>query len=82
MAVLRKFIQTVALIFLMTGVVYAQVAPLPDNNIPPTKEEKEKKAADDAYKSSFSSVPATEKPADPWADVRPNTPTPAKNKQQ
>lgn len=82
MAVLRKFIQAMALIALMTGSVYAQIAPLPDNNTPPTKEEKEKKAADDAYKSSLKSIPATVTPADPWSDVRSNTPAAPKKKQQ
>ena len=46
MAVLRKLIQALALIVLMTGSGYAQVAPLPDNNTPPTKEEQEKKEAE------------------------------------
>jgi hypothetical protein len=82
MAVLRKIVQAVALIALMTGGVYAQVAPLPDNNTPPTKEEQQKKADDDAYRSSLRSIPAAAKPADPWADQRPNTPAAAKKKQQ
>jgi hypothetical protein len=76
-----KFIQAVALIALMTGSVYAQVPALPDNNKPPTKEEREKEAADAAYRSSLKSVPAT-KSADPWSDVRPSPPTAAKKKQQ
>jgi hypothetical protein len=76
-----KFIQAVALIALMAGSAYAQIAPLPDNNKPPTKEEKEKQAADAAYRSSLKSIFATKKPADPWANVRPSTPA-AKNKQQ
>ena len=76
-----KFIQAVVLIALMAGSAHAQVAPLPDNNKPPTKEEREKQAADAAYRSSLKSVPVT-KSADPWADVRPNTPAAAKNKQQ
>jgi hypothetical protein len=80
MAVLWKSIQAVALIVLMTGSVYAQVAPLPDNNTPPTKEEKEKKAADDAYRSSLRRIPATENTADPWGDVRPSAPAAAKKK--
>ncbi len=82
MDVLRKFIQAVALIALMTGSVYAQVAPLPDNNTPPTKEEQEKKAADAAYRSSLKTIPGTEKPADPWGDVRPSPPTAAAKKKQ
>jgi hypothetical protein len=82
MAVLRKLIQALALIVLMTGSGYAQVAPLPDNNTPPTKEEREKKAADEAYRSGLKSIPAAEKSADPWADLRPSTPTAAKKKQQ
>jgi len=81
MAVLRKFIQAVALIVVTTGGVYAQVAPLPDNNTPPTKEEKEKKANDDAYRSSLRSIPATENTADPWSDLRPSAPAAAKKKQ-
>ena len=81
MAVLRKFIQALALIVVTTGSVYAQIAPLPDNNTPPTKEEQEKKAADAAYRSSLKSIPATENTADPWADLRPGTPTAAKKKQ-
>jgi hypothetical protein len=81
MAVLRKFIQAVAIITFMTGVVYAQVPPLPDNNKPPTKEEREKQAADAAYRSSLKSVPATQS-TDPWSDVRPSSPTAAKKKQQ
>jgi hypothetical protein len=82
MAGLRKLFQALALIVLMTGSGYAQVAPLPDNNTPPTKEEQEKKAADAAYRSSLKSIPATENTADPWADLRPSTPTAAKKKQQ
>ncbi len=81
MAVLRTFIQAVALIALMTGAAYAQVAPLPDNSTPPTKEEKEKKAVDAAYGSSLKSIPGTEKPADPWGDVRPSAPAATKKKQ-
>jgi hypothetical protein len=82
MAVLRKSIQAVALIVLMTGGAYAQVAPLPDNTTPPTKEEREKKAADDAYRSSLRRIPATERSADPWGDVRPSPPAAAEKKQQ
>ena len=82
MAVLRKFLQALALIALMTGSVYAQIAPLPDNSTPPTKEEREKKAADEAYRSGLKSIPATRQSADPWADLRPSTPTAAKKKQQ
>ncbi len=81
MAVLRKLIQAVALIALMTGSVYAQVAPLPDNNKPPTKGEKEKQAADAAYQSSLKSIPATQNTADPWSDLRPSAPAAAKKKQ-
>jgi hypothetical protein len=80
MAVLRKFIHALALIVVTTGSVYAQVAPLPDNSTPPTKEEREKKAADDAYRSSLRRIPATENTADPWADLRPSPPA-AKKKQ-
>jgi hypothetical protein len=82
MAGLRKFILALALIALTTGSGHAQIAPLPDNSTPPTKEEREKKAADAAYRSSLKSIPATENTADPWADVRTNTPTAAKKKQQ
>ncbi|MFY9761237.1 MAG: hypothetical protein WAL39_08570 [Xanthobacteraceae bacterium] len=82
MAVLRKFIQALALIVLTTGAVYAQIAPLPDNSTPPTKEEREKKAADEAYRSGLKSIPATQQSADPWADLRPSGPTAAKKKQQ
>jgi hypothetical protein len=82
MAVLRKFIQVVALTALMTGAVYAQVAPLPDNQTPATTEEKEKKATDEAYRASLRATSTTVKPPDPWADVRPETPTAAKNKQK
>jgi hypothetical protein len=81
MIVLRKSIQALALIVLMTGSGYAQIAPLPDNNTPPTKEEQEKKAADAAYRSSLKSIPATENTADPWADLRPSPATAAKKKQ-
>jgi hypothetical protein len=81
MAVLRKFHLAVGLIALMTGSVYAQVPALPDNSKPPTKEEREKAAADAAYKSSLKSVPVT-KSTDPWSDVRPSPPTAAKKKQQ
>jgi hypothetical protein len=84
MAMLRTLIQAVVLIALTTGGAHAQVTPLPDNskNAPPTKEEKEKKAVDAAYRSSLKLIPGTEKPADPWAEVRPNSPTAAKKKQQ
>jgi hypothetical protein len=81
MALLRKFIQAAALSALMTGGVYAQVAPLPDNRTPLTNEEKEKKAADDAYRSSLRTIPPTVKAADPWGNVRPTTSSAAKNKQ-
>jgi hypothetical protein len=82
MAVLRKFVQALALIVVTTGGAYAQVAALPDNNTPPTKEEREKKAADDAYRSSLRRIPTTEQSADPWGDVRPSAPAAAKKKQQ
>jgi hypothetical protein len=82
MAVLRKLIQAVALIALTTGGAYAQVAPLPDNSTPPTKEEQEKKAADDAYRSSLRRIPTTQNTADPWGDVRPSAPTAAAKKKQ
>ncbi len=80
MAVLRKFTQAVALIALMTGDVYAQV--IPAGQTPLTQEEKEKKAVDEAYRSSLRATSRTEKPADPWGDVRPETPPAAKNKQK
>ena len=85
MAVLRKFIQAGAIIALMTGAVYAQVAPLPDNrsDTAPTKEEEAKKTAHEAYKSSLKQIPGPDKKSDdPWGDVRPTSPTAAKNKQQ
>jgi hypothetical protein len=83
MAVLRKFIQAVALIALMTASAYAQVPPLPDNHpAAPTKAEEEKKAADAAYRASLKRIPGTEKPADPWAEVRPDPPAAAKSKRQ
>ena len=62
MAVLRKFILALALIALTTGSGYAQIAPLPDNSTPPTKEEREKKAADDAYRSSLRKSPRPKTP--------------------
>ena len=74
MAGLRKLFQALALIVLMTGSGYAQIAPLPDNNTPPTKEEREKKAADEAYRSGLKSIPAAESSADPWADLAPKHP--------
>jgi hypothetical protein len=82
MFVLLKVIQVVVLIALMTGSVYAQVVALPDNRAPLTNEEKDKNAAEAAYRSSLKVIPGTERPVDPWGNVRRNIPPAAKNKQQ
>jgi hypothetical protein len=64
---LRKVIPVGAIvIFFMTGTAFAQVAPLPDNNANPTKEERDRAAADKAYRDAAKTIPA-ESVADPWA---------------
>jgi len=80
MALLWKLTRAAALIALMTGSAWAQVPPLPDNDKPPTKEEKEKQAVDAAYRASLKSIYTAKKPTDPWADVRPDASATAKNK--
>jgi hypothetical protein len=81
---LRRIIPAGAvMVLLTTGIAFAQVAPLPDNNAKLTKEEQERAAADKAYREAAKTVPASKSPADPWGNVRPNAnpPVATKNKQ-
>jgi hypothetical protein len=84
---LRRVIISLAAIIVFattTGMAFAQVAPLPDNNGKLTKEEQDRVAADKAYRDAAKTVPAKSS-TDPWGGVRPSAPqspptTPAKNK--
>jgi hypothetical protein len=81
---LRKIIPAGALLVLLTmGLAFAQVVPLPDNKIKPTKEEQDRATADKAYRDATTRVPIKNS-TDPWGSVRPSAPAPsvaAKNKQ-
>jgi len=68
------------IVLLTTGIAFAQVAPLPDNNAKLTKEEQERATADKAYRDASKTTLAPKSPADPWGGVRPSPPI-AKNKQ-
>jgi hypothetical protein len=84
---LRKLIQTGAILFLLTGAAYAQSGfPMPSISLgkdkpPPTPEEIERqKAIDNAYNAANKKIPEKKEAADPWGNVRPNSAPQAKNK--
>jgi hypothetical protein len=77
---------TITVFVAMTGMAFAQVTPLPDNNGKLSKEEQDRAAADKAYRDAAKTVPAKSS-TDPWGSVRPTAPqsppnpsTAAKNK--
>jgi hypothetical protein len=81
---LRKLMQAAAVIALLTGTASAQIPmKLPLHGVSKhrlTPEEIAKqKALDKAYKSATEKIP-DKKPVDPWANIRPNPATAAKNK--
>ena len=86
---LRRVISlaAIAVFVAMTGMAFAQVVPLPDNNGKLPKEEHDRAAADKGYRDAAKTVPAKSS-TDPWGSVRPSAPqsppsnpsTAAKNK--
>ena len=85
-SILRKIIQTGAMIVLLTGAAFAQAPPMGlhvkgDKRAPTTQQQAYEKALDKAYRSAKETIPVPEKKADPWADVRPSAVTTTKNKQ-
>jgi hypothetical protein len=84
---LLRILPAVAVIAILTGTAYAQLAPkfsLGDDKRKLTPEEQEqKRQLDEAYKQATSKIP-DQKPSDPWGDVRqaPTAPGPAPKKKQ
>jgi hypothetical protein len=86
---LRKTIYVTLILFLTMETVFAQMPPMgghlnEDSGKPPrTKEQQEyDKALDRAYRDANKKIPEQQKKSDPWGDIRPAPPAPAKNKQQ
>lgn len=82
---LRKFIPAGALVALFAAPAAAQSSlGIPLNpQTPPTQEQIEKqKAADREYNAAMQKIPDKKAPADPWGNIRPNSPAASKNKQQ
>ena len=78
-----KVLRAVAVIALLTGPAYAQMPNI--NLVPETKsmtpEEKEAEAArDKAYRESLRKIPDAKVSADPWGNVRSDTPKTVKPK--
>ena len=78
-----KVLRAVAVIALLTGPAYAQMPNI--NLVPETKsmtpEEKEAEAArDKAYRESLRKIPDAKVSADPWGNVRSDTPKAVKPK--
>ncbi|MGZ6174597.1 MAG: hypothetical protein ACXWNB_02085 [Candidatus Binataceae bacterium] len=72
-----------AIFVLFIGIASAQTLPMPGIGLnadrPETPDERAKrKAIDDEYKSTIRKIPDKQKPADPWANIRPTTTTPSK----
>jgi hypothetical protein len=81
---LRKLIHAGAIAALAAGTAAAQDAVgIPLNaRKPMTQEEIDKrKAADEAYKAAIKKIPDKAPSTDPWGNIRPGSPTAAKNKQ-
>ena len=89
---MRKLLLAGALVALCAGPVAAQPAPSSSNSSigiplnpqqPLTPEEIEKRKANDrAYNEAIQKIPDKKPSADPWGNVRPNSSTTTKNKQQ
>jgi hypothetical protein len=78
-----KVLRAVAMVALLTGPAYAQMPNI--NLVPETKsmtpEEKEAEAArDKAYRESLKKIPDAKVSADPWGNVRTDTPKSVKPK--
>jgi hypothetical protein len=78
-----KVLRAVAMVALLTGPAYAQMPNI--NLVPETKsmtpEEKEAEAArDKAYRESLKKIPDAKVSADPWGNVRTDTPKAVKPK--
>jgi hypothetical protein len=91
---LRKLIRAGAIVAICVGPAAAQdpggslgssshlSVPL-NQQAPPTAEEIAKqKASDRAYDAAMKKIPDKKSSADPWGDVRPMTPSAARNRQQ
>jgi hypothetical protein len=78
-----KVLRALAMVALLTGPAYAQMPNI--NLVPETKsmtpEEKEAEAArDKAYRESLKKIPDAKVSADPWGNVRTDTPKAVKPK--
>jgi hypothetical protein len=78
-----KVLRAAAMVVLLTGPAYAQMPNI--NLVPETKsmtpEEKEAEAArDKAYRESLKKIPDAKVSADPWGNVRTDTPKAVKPK--
>lgn len=70
-----KFLSAVALLALLTGPAAAQMMNLMPEVKTKTPEEKEQDAiTDKAYRESLRKIPDTKASADPWGNVRSETP--------
>ncbi len=82
---LRRLVHAGAIVALLTGVAVAQdTIGIPLNpRKAVTKEDIEKqKASDEAYRATMKKIPDKASSGDPWGNIRPGTPTAAKNKQR
>jgi hypothetical protein len=88
---LRRLLPAGVIVALMSAPAFAQPAsssnsnigiPLnPEKRLTPEDIEKQK-AAERAYDAAIQKIPDKKPSADPWGNIRPSTPTTAKNKQQ
>ncbi len=78
-----RILSVAAVVMLLASPAFAQLPPLnlmQDNKPPKTQEEKDAEAArDKAYQDSLKKIPDAKPAADPWGNVRTDTPkAPAK----
>ncbi len=73
-----RILAAASVILLLTGSAYAQMPQmnlLQDNSPPKTQEQKDaEEAKDKAYKESLKKIPDAKGSADPWGNVRSDTP--------
>jgi hypothetical protein len=85
---LRKLIQAGAIVGVLAGSAAAQdiqekpgISLNPRKQLSPEQIEKQK-ATDEAYRAAMKKIPDKTSSGDPWGNIRPGTPTAAKNRPQ
>ncbi|HXX02723.1 MAG TPA: hypothetical protein VEJ37_00210 [Xanthobacteraceae bacterium] len=88
----RRLIPACAVAAWVSGPAFAQPAqqssspslgiPLNSERLPTEEEIQKRKDADRAYDAAIHKIPDKKPSADPWGNIRPNSPATAKNKQQ